>query len=56
MRVLISLTDSQIEAVADQLKYQGFLFDEFETDNDIYAKIIQAVFDGMALDFDEVVK
>lgn len=56
MEVLINLTDSQIEAVADQLKAHNFLFDEFETDNETYAKIIQAVFDGLELDFDEVMK
>lgn len=56
MQLLISLTDSQVESVSDQLKAQGFLFDEFETDNDTYAKIIQAVFDGLGLDFDESMK
>lgn len=55
MEVLINLTESQIESVADQLKAQGFLFDEFETDNETYTKIIQAVFDGLELDFDEFV-
>ena len=54
MEVLINLTESQIESVADQLKGQGFLFNEFETDNETYAKIIQAVFDGLGLDFDQV--
>lgn len=56
MRVLISLTESQIESVADQLKEQGFLFNEFETDNETYAKTIQAVFDGLGLDFDQVME
>lgn len=56
MQVLISLTESQIESVADQLKEQGFLFNEFETDNETYAKIIQAVFDGLGLDFDQVME
>lgn len=56
MEVLVNLTDSQIEAVSDQLKLMGFLFDEFETDNDTFAKIIQAVFDGLGLDFDQVME
>lgn len=56
MEILVNLTVSQIEAVADQLKASGFVFNEYETDNDTYAKIVQSVFDGLDLDFDEVMK
>lgn len=56
MEILISLTVSQIESVADQLRAHGFNFDVFETDNDTYAKIIQAVFDGLELDFDKAMQ
>lgn len=56
MEILVNLTVQQIEAIADQLKANGFIFDDYETDNDTYAKIVQAVFDGLQLEFDEVVK
>lgn len=51
--IYINLTITQIEAVAYQLKQQGFLFDEFHTDNETYLKIVQAVFDGLEIDIDE---
>lgn len=56
MEILVNLTVQQIEAVAAQLKINGFVFDDYETDNDTYAKIVQSVFDGLELDFDEVMK
>lgn len=48
---MISLTESQLEAVADCLRECGF--DCSDLDNDQLTQIIQAVLDGLDIEFSD---